>query len=445
MRRSTALLVGCAIAAALILGGLVGGVRAESPFAEPSPAVRGAPALADRALATAAGGVSAQTIAGLEEEVRSNPADADLLVQLGFAYQLRWRESADASYLPRSRVALRRALSARPDDANATLGLGSLALIEHEFRQALVFGRRARSALPGSARPFGIIGDALLELGRYDEAFAAFERMVALRPNLASYARIAYARELTGDRRGAIAAMGLALDAAGGQIEATAWCHVELAKLELGSGHVSAAGRHVAAALHVLPGYPAARVLDARVGAAQGRLGVAVVSARRAAEAVPTTEAVALLADLLERSGNEREARRARGAVALVERLLRANGVRVDLESAAYRADQALRPAETVALARRARAARPSIYGDDVLGWALARAGRCREALPWLERAARLGTRDALLLFHRGFAYGCSGDHDTMADLYRRALALSPEFSIRWAPVAREALSRKPA
>ncbi len=302
MRRSTALLVGCAIAAALTLGGLVGGVLAESPFAGSSPAVRAAPALADRALATTAGGVSAQTIAGLEEEVRARPA-ADLLVQLGFAYQLRWRESADASYLPRSHAALRRALRARPGDPNATLGLGSLALIQHEFRKALAYGQRARKALPGSARPFGIIGDALVELGSYDEAFAAFERMVALRPNLASYARIAYARELTGDRPGAIVAMRLALDAAGGQVEATAWSHVELAKLELGRGHVDTAGRHVQAALHVLPGYPAARVLLARVDAARGRLDQAVASARRAAEAVPTIEAVALLADLLDRTG----------------------------------------------------------------------------------------------------------------------------------------------
>ncbi len=217
MRRTTVVLVSSAIAAALALGGLVGGVLAESPSAEPSPVVsRDAPALAARVLTGTTGGVSAATILELEEAIRARPADADALVQLGFAYQLRWRESADASYLPRSEATLRRALRARPGDANATLGLGSLALIQHEFRQALVYGRRAERALPGSARPFGVIGDALVELGRYREAFAAFERMVALRPNLASYARIAYARELTGDRGGAIAAMRLALDAAGG-------------------------------------------------------------------------------------------------------------------------------------------------------------------------------------------------------------------------------------
>ncbi len=124
----------------------------------------------------------------------------------------------------------------------------------------------------------------------------------------------------------------------------------------------------------------------------------------------------------------------------VIERLLRANGVRVDLESAVYRADYGVRPLETAELARRARVARPSIYGDDALGWALARAGRCAEALPFAKRALRLGTQDPLLFFHLGYAQGCAGSPNAMRASYRRALALNPEFSARWAPVARTAV-----
>src|SRR5262245_9562495 len=246
MRRMTALLVGGATAAALALGGLVGGVLAESPLARSSPAAPVAPypALSDRVLTGAAGGVAADTVARLEEENRARPGDADVLISLGFAYQVRWRESADASYLPRAESALRRALRTRPHDPNAVLGLGSLALIRHEFREALRLGVHAKRLLPGSARPYGVIGDALVELGRYDDAFAAFSRMVSLRPNLASYARVSYARELTGDLRGAHEAMQLAREAAAGDPEPTAWSLVELSKLELTLGHVSLARRH---------------------------------------------------------------------------------------------------------------------------------------------------------------------------------------------------------
>ncbi len=438
MRRSTTVLVGGAVAVALALGALVGGVFAESPSAGPPTA---APrALADQALAGAAGGITESGIAGLEAQVRSRPGDAALLTQLGFAYQLRWRETADPSFLPRSETALRQALGARPNDPHAVLGLGSLALIRHEFRKALAYGRQARLLLPGSGRPYGVIGDALVELGRYDAAFAAFQRMVTLRPGLSSYARVSYARELTGDPVGALAAMRLALDAAAGQREATAFTLVEIAKLELALGRTKAAAGHARSALRALPGYPAARVELAQIEAVRGRFGRALAEARRAADVVPTQKSVALYADLLERTGRRAEARRQRTTIAVIDRLLQANGVQVDLESASLSRRPTIRPLETVELARRARTARPSIYGDDALAWALARAGRCRDALPLARSALRLDTRDPLLYFHRGYTEGCAGDRAAMRGWYERALELNPEFSVRWAPVARAAL-----
>jgi tetratricopeptide (TPR) repeat protein len=442
VRKRMMLLVGGASAVALALGSLVGGVLAEpSSPSEPTAAPR---ALVDPALAAAGGGVAVgagpSAVARLESEVRSRPRDASILTQLGFAYQLRWRETSEPSFLPRSEAALRRALEAEPAEPNAILGLGSLALIKHEFRAALRYGRRARTLLPGSGRPYGVIGDALVELGRYDAAFAAFERMVTLRPNLASYARIAYARELSGDLGGALGAMRLALGAAAGQPEPTAFTLVEVAKLESLLGRSRASERHARAALLAVPGYPAARLVLARLDARAGRLGRAVAGARRAANVVPASESFALLADLLDRTGRKVEARTARRTVAAMDRLLEASGIEVDLESAVHRADLGIRPQETVELARRARANRPSIFGDDALGWALARAGRCREALPLLGRSLRLGTKDPLLYFHRGYAEGCVGSRGEMRAWYERALALDPEFSLRWAQVARATL-----
>jgi tetratricopeptide (TPR) repeat protein len=237
-----------------------------------------------------------------------------------------------------------------------------------------------------------------------------------------------------------MAAMRLALEAAAGQPEPTAWTHVELAKLEFGQGRLVAARRHARAALLTFPGYPAALVELARVNAAHGRLAAAARAAREAVDAVPSGASAGLLEDVLEQAGRHDAAHEQRGVVAVIDRLLRANGVRVDLEAAVYRADRRIRPLETVVLARRARTDRPSIYGDDAVAWALARAGRCAEALPFAERSLRLGTKDALLYFHRGYAEGCAGNRAAMGDWYAKALDLSPEFSIRWAPVARAAL-----
>ena len=440
-RRTTGLIAAATLVVTLSLGALLGGtlgeLRPSAAGAGPSPRLDADPLLGG----LGGGHTTAATIAALERDLASRPSDPDRLGTLGLAYQVRWRETGDPTFLPLSGRALRRALEQRPEDATAALGLGNLALIRHRFREALGFGRDARRLAPFAARPYGVVGDALLELGRYREAFATFDRMVATKPSVASYARVAYARELHGDRPGAVVAMQLALDAAAGTPEPTAWAHVELAKLALGDGRLGDAARHVAAALAVSPGYVLALEQRARIEAARGRLGRAVATARRAATAVPLPQLVGLLGDLLERQGRPRAAARQRATVAAIDRLLAANGLRVDLESAVYRADHGIRPAETVRLARAARAARPSLYGDDALGWALARAGRCSQAERWLDRALRLGTKDALLFFHRGYAAGCAGDRAGMLRWYRTALAQSPAFSVRWAPVARKAVS----
>ncbi len=438
MRTRTKLIVAALLAAAVAVGSLFGGTLREGGAAgtgAPAATAGATASAADLALTgiTTRGGTDTRA---LEATVRENPRDVGSLVLLGYAYQQRWRETADSSALPRSEAALRRALALDAKDALAVTGLGSLALIRHEFRSALALGRRAQRLAPSSARPYAVVGDALLELGRYEQAFTAFERMVALKPSVASYSRIAYARELLGDLAGATSAMQLAADAAANQPEPAAWAHVELAKLSLARGRLTAAGRHLAVAVRVLPGYVYAYEQLARLDAARGNLRRAIRHARVAADAVPLPTFVALLADLLERAGNGSSARQQIATVGAIDRLLAANGVRTDVEAVVFDADRRRGLDTLVARAREARAARPSIVGDDALAWALARAGRCAEARAWSQRSFRLGTRDALLFFHRAEIERCAGNRAAARSWARRALGQNPAFSVRWAPVA---------
>ncbi len=433
--------------AMIVLGALVGGalsgVISESTASAPASTALPA-ALTDSAANAATLGIGGRDTAGVVQKLElalQSDRSPELLTRLGLAYQLRWRETGDASYLPRSETALRQALAVARDDPGATLGLGSLALIRHDFRGALVLGRRAVSLAPYAPSSYGVAGDALLELGRYREAFATFDRMVAIKPTLSGYARIAYARELVGNRAGALGAMRLALESAGGVPEPTAWTLVEIAKLQLGEGRFQEAERSLRQALRVFPGYPFAGETLARVYAAEGKTADAIAEARIASAAIPLPGTVALLGNLLERRGDMRGARRQFATVGAIDRLLAAGGIKVDLDTALYRADRGIAPRRTVALALAARRDRPSITGDDVLGWALARAGECRRAEAVLDRALRLGTRDALMFFHRGYAAGCAGRLTAKQAWYRRALALNPSFSVQWSAVARRALS----
>jgi tetratricopeptide (TPR) repeat protein len=423
-----------AAAAALLGGALQGSHSPGALAAAPAPALRSMIEVGPGS------GDTTALVRSLQARLKTDPSDAHGYALLGLAYQQRARETGDPSWYPRSQRALRRALRLAPGDATAVGGLGSLALSRHRFREALALGRRALRLAPRTARTYGVIGDALLELGRYAEAFRAFDTMARLKPSAGGYARISYARELLGRPQDAIAAMRLAVEASADQPESTAWTHVQLGRLYWSVGKLDAAAREYRAALAAFPGYPYAFDALAQVEAARGRLAHAIALETRAVDAIPLPQFVSQLGDFYRARGDRVQARRQYELIAVIQRLLAANGVRTDLETALFDVDHGIRPRHAVALARRARAARPSIDGDDVLAWALARTGSCREALAYSRRAVRLGTLDALKLFHHGMIERCLGHSDAARTYLGRALALNPHFSIVWAPVARRAL-----
>ena len=390
------ILVTVILSAGLLLAGLLGGVVSESRSAGPAP-VDQTQAAALRSEFGSADTVS--LVRRLQDQARARPDDAQTNALLGLAYAQRARETGDAAFYSRADAVLRRAHELDARNVYALTGLGGIALARHRFADALRIGRAAQAAAPGSAAPYGVVGDAQLELGRYRAAFATFDRMAALKPNASSYSRVSYARELRGDVAGAIEAMELALDASIGRPEATAWIAVELGKLHWSVGRVAESASHYRFALQVVPGYVPALDALARVEAARGHTTRAIALQRRAVESIPLPSYVAQLGDLLASAGRPVEAREQYALVGSIERLQVANGVKVDLETALYRTDHGIRLRDSLSLARRAHAERPSVVGDDVLAWALARNGRCGEALCLLEALApaRHAGRDLLL------------------------------------------------
>jgi Flp pilus assembly protein TadD len=87
-----------------------------------------------------------------------------------------------------------------------------------------------------------------------------------------------------------------------------------------------------------------------------------------------------------------------------------AGGV-VDLERALFEADRG-DPALAVSLATAAHEARRTVFTADARGWALTRAGRAAEAVPFVEESLRLGTEDATLRFHSATTFAEAGQTD---------------------------------
>jgi len=437
--RSKRLIGGAAAAAAAAAAVLLGGVLANSPFAgsasEPRPDVA-----AGRLLEGFSPGDTAAYVAQLEARAAADGEDGQALTLLGLAYQQRARETGDPSFYPRSEQALRRSLQLEEENALAATGLAALAASRHRFSEARVLAERSTRLNPHSAPAYGILGDALIELGRYDEAFAAFERMVAFKPSLAAYSRISYARELLGKSREATAAMRLAVRAGSANAENAAWTLVQLGNLYFDRGRLGPAERAYRQALFRFPGYVHAEAALAQIEAARGEVDRAVALYRSALDKVPLPQYAVGLGDTLQSAGRPAEAQKAYALVDVIQRLFEGNGVQTDLETALFDLDHDRDLADALARAREAFMRAPGINAEDVLAWALYKSGRCEEARRHSVAALRLGTRDALKLFHRGMIERCLGDQAQGRAFLRRSLAVNPHFSLLHAPVAHEVL-----
>jgi tetratricopeptide (TPR) repeat protein len=432
-------MLGAAAALAAALGLLFGGVFRSS--AAPVAADVLPSAVADQLQRGFAAGDTQALVSALQAELKADPRNVKAYENLGLAYQQRARETGDASFYTKADGILHRALALRPNDLIATAGLGQLALSRHRFRDALALGERARRISPTTGGVYGVIGDAELELGRYPQAFRAFDRMAAIKPGVASYARVSYARELLGQTAAAERAMRLAIDSAIGEKEAGAWTRSQLGLLYLSTGRPKLAAATIRTALELFPGYYFALDAIAQAQAALGRPAVAIAYERAAVDRIPLPQYVGFLGDLYRATGQTQKARDQYALIGVIQRLLAANGVKNDLDIALFDVDHGIRLPHALELARRGYRDRPSVFGDDVLAWALARNGRCGEALAYSKRALRLGTQDAVKFFHRGYVEACLGDRDAARVWYGRALALNPHFSILWAPVARKGVS----
>src|SRR5207244_1286094 len=204
-------------------------------------------------------------IAALERDLAGGSSDPELYAALGNAFLQKVRETGDATFYARAETAFRQGLRRDPHDAGTLTGMAALALARHDFQGGLRYALEAHAEAPFVVRPLGAIVDAQIELGRYAAAARTLQRMVDEKPNLASYSRVSYFRELHGDLNGAVDAMQLAVDAGGGAPENVAYVQSLLGDLEFTSGHLATASEAYRRADYSFPQYVPAEVGLAKV------------------------------------------------------------------------------------------------------------------------------------------------------------------------------------
>src|SRR5262245_5273987 len=401
------------------------------------------------ALGLASGGGAEPTasdnhIAYYERLLRRNPNDARTYHRLGDALIRKARESGDVAYFNRAEPALRQATVLMPANAGAWRHLAYVFYSRHEFQEAATHARRAIELDASDGHAWGVLGDALLETGRYAEAEDAYRRMITIDADLHALGRRAGLKSIRGDTAGAVADLERAVAegrAARRPAESIAWALWQLGSEHFAVGKLELAEARYLEALQIYPRYYRALAGLAQVRAAQKRYDAAIDLYSQSIGIIPLPEHVAALGDVLVKAGRPVEARKQYELVEYIGHLNTLNTVLYNRELAYFYADHDLKPETALELARQELTVRRDVYAHDVLAWALLKNGRPAEAGAAIAEALKLGTRDAKLFFHAGMIHLALGEETRARAYLTRALKTNPHFHVLHADTAARALA----
>jgi len=428
-----------------VLSALV--VRQKSPIEKAVPEQDGAPALAASTRSP-----SEETETALRfylERVRRDPEETRSLNALAELYLRRVRETGNEDHLPLALNAAHASLAA----VGARQNIGGLTVLaqaefsNHDFAAARDHALQLAQLNPRKSEPYAILGDALLELGNYDEAAEAFQKMQMFGQKDAGVetrlARLAVLRGATDEaRQHFTTALNLLFALPDPPVETVAWCRWQLGETAFAVGDYVAAENHYRDVLQNAPSYFRALGSMGRVCAARGDTATAISFYEQAVRIVPVVDFMAALGDLYQLSGRQRDAAvRYELVEQLGEHSKKVHGTPYDRHLALFLADHDLKAEEAYTLARgEFDAGRRDIYGADALAWTALKSGRVDEAQAAIREALRLGTLDARLFYHAGMIARAAGDKAVAIDYLQRALALNPGFDLLQSEIARKAL-----
>lgn len=183
----------------------------------------------------------------------------------------------------------------------------SVQLSLHDFSNALETAKKAVAINPHNAQIYGALVDANVELGNYVQAVEMADKMVSIRPDLRSYSRVSYLREIYGDVPGSIEALDMAIKAGMPGQEATAWARLTLGNLYKTYGDWSKAEMQYQMILAERTDYPFAIAALGEVEMHKKNYGKAEELLKKATSVIPEVGFYEKLAHLYKATGRTAE------------------------------------------------------------------------------------------------------------------------------------------
>ncbi len=372
----------------------------------------------------------------LLQSLKKNPSDTKSALALATLFIQEARVTGNYVYY--DKAALKYVNNILKMDSNNFDALTFKALIylsQHHFADGLVIAEKAKQINPYNAFIYGMLVDGNVEMGNYDSAVANSDRMVSIRPDLKSYSRISYLREIYGDYAGAIQAMKMAVDAGAPGDEGTEWARIQLGRLFENTGDMKSAEMHYTIALNERPGYAYALAGLARIALASKDYTKAIAFYEKADASVTDYTFKEELVEAFKLSGQKQK------ADALANTVI--EGMSKDAQSAqqdeniGHYADRELAYAylkindydKALEHALLEYNRRPdNIDVNETVAWVYYCKGAYAKALPYLKAALKTNSKNPTLLCHAGLIYAKVGEKAVAKNELQSALQSNPNI-----------------
>lgn len=364
------------------------------------------------------------------EESKSNLALAALYIQEA-------RITGNYAYYDQAALNhVNEVLQQEPSNFEALTLKAVLSLSQHHFTDGLTIALQAKTINPYNPFLYGILVDGCVETGNYDSAVAYADKMVSIRPDIRSYSRISYLREIYGDYPGAIHAMKMAVDAGLPGDETTEWSRIQLGKLYEHTGDLKQASDQYAIALNERLGYAYAVAGMARIAVAEKNYDKAIALYLQADSSVMDNSLKEELADVYASAGKKGEADKLyKGVIAALAK--DAAGADAD-ETLGHYADQELAYAylhiknydKALHHAVQEYNRRPhNIDVNETLAWVYYSKGNIEKALPYMRVALKTNSKNPRLLCRAGLICHKANDKALAKTFLEQGLKNSPVLS----------------
>ena len=372
-----------------------------------------------------------EKVAELNQKIKEKPSEVKPRLQVAVIYLSEARITGEHPYYyPVILKILDGVLSIDPKNFEATTFKASVKMSQHQFAEARDLAEKARQINPSNAYVYGVLVDANVELGNYEEAVAMSDKMQALKPSLEAYSRASYLREIYGNYASSIDAMKMAVQAGLPGSEPQCWSKSTLGHLYETTGQLDKAEQQYDGILSIRPSYAFALRGKAQIYKARKDYDKALAELGKAAKIMPEFSFHEEMAEIYALQGDKDKAQRKYAEVVTMLGEDARSGHSVDLEMCKlYTKTGQLDSALVYGMKEFAK--RPkNIDVNNALAWVYFNQKNLPKAGEHMRVALRTGLKDPELLQRAGAIELAMGNAVASSKLVAEARKTNPKFTL---------------